>query len=94
MELTVKGVKYNQDAIEHCAVGYERGEREELMLVPEPANKSIAHVVRVCRLNGEALGWVYASRVKGIQRVRILRIEGQAKQPIGHRSLNVILTTV
>lgn len=50
------GVKA-QDAIRHCHVG------EELELIPDPKNRFDNDAVRVCRKNGDQVGWWPAETV-------------------------------
>ncbi|HLW51334.1 MAG TPA: HIRAN domain-containing protein [Candidatus Angelobacter sp.] len=54
--LQVHGVAYRQAALRRCRVG------DGLQLVPEPTNRHDPFAVKVCRANGDMIGYIPADQ--------------------------------
>lgn len=50
--LQVHGITFRQDAVKRCKL------RERLLLIPEPDNPVSTTAIKVCRENGECIGYV------------------------------------
>lgn len=81
------GVK-RQSIIKRCTVG------EELRLIPEPDNPFDSCAIRVCRLNGETIGYIGSGDNKHFPKQCRVSISSIDKAE-GHRTLGIgLLVTV
>lgn len=93
--LRLAGVKHSnadgvkrQSIIKRCTVG------EELRLVPEPDNPFDSSAIRVCRLNGETIGYIKSGDNKHFPHQCRVSI-GSIDKAEGHRTLGIgLLVTV